>query len=86
MTVGELISDLKQYDPKLEVKFTGNQIFYNSKDRGDFVGIEIGIDDTQDYKSPKEASTIFHNIIKASVTPKKVETEKIETTKPKGKK
>lgn len=43
----------------------------------------------QEYKTPKEASTIFHNIIKASVSPKatgsKEAAEKKEV-KPKGKK
>ncbi|WP_255480401.1 hypothetical protein HDF19_09950 [Mucilaginibacter sp. E4BP6] len=40
----------------------------------------------QEDKTPKEASNIFHNIIKASVTPKKVEAEKKGTPKPKIKK
>ena len=85
MTVGELISNLKQYDPELEVKFTDGQVFYRSKDRGGFVGIEIGTDENDDKKSPKEASNIFHSIMKASVTPKKEEEKKV-VPKPKQKK
>lgn len=37
----------------------------------------------QDNKNPKEASSIFHNIMKASVTPKKA--VKVEKDKPKTK-
>lgn len=37
-------------------------------------------------KTPKEASNIFHNIMKASVTPKKEENTKKEKVKPKPKK
>ena len=73
-TVADLISNLEQYDPELEVKFTDNMVFYNSKDRGSFVGIEIG----EEEKSPAEASNIFHSIMKASVTPKKAEKDKKE--------
>jgi len=32
----------------------------------------------EDKKSPKEASTIFHNIMKASVTPKKTEKKDVK--------
>lgn len=35
----------------------------------------------QNKKTPKEASSIFHNIMKASVTPKKA--DKVEKDKPK---
>lgn len=37
----------------------------------------------QDKKAPKEASNIFHNIMKASVTPKKADDKEKSKTKPK---
>lgn len=40
----------------------------------------------QDKKTPKEASSIFHNIMKASVTPKKADKAETEKPKPKPKK
>jgi len=71
MTVGELISNLKQYDPELEVVFSDGKVFYRTKDRGGCVSFEIGEDIQDDNKSPEEASGLFHNIMKASVTAKK---------------
>ena len=66
-----------------EVIFPDGQVFYRSKDLGNHVIIQLGLDE----KTPKEASTIFHNIIKASVSPKatssKVDKKEV---KPKGKK
>ena len=40
----------------------------------------------KDKKTPKEASNIFHNIMKASITPKKEDKPKKEIPKPKLKK
>lgn len=40
----------------------------------------------KDKKTPKEASNIFHNIMKASVNPKKVGKAEKEKPKPKPKK
>ena len=39
-----------------------------------------------DKKTPKEASQLFHNIIKASVSPKATGDAKKKEVKPKGKK
>ena len=68
MTVGELITNLKQYDPELEVVFPDGQIIYRTKDLGNQVSIQLGADE----KPTKEASNIFHSIMKESVAPKKV--------------
>jgi alpha-acetolactate decarboxylase len=81
ITVGELISNLKQYDPELEIKFDNGQVFYRTKDHGNFVSIQIGEDD----KTPQEASNIFHSIMKASVSKPATEKKEKKEVKPKGK-